>query len=91
MRIIESATEVEIAWILTGIIISYEEVKVKTPTGMIINKLLLKVASGNIGEDFYISRTDEGIDEYINKKICLIVTTSKVAGFREVVKINHLD
>lgn len=91
MRIIESATEVEMTWMLTSTIISYEEVKVKTPTGIIINKLLLKVVSGNLGEDFYISRTDEGIDDYINKKVCLIVTTSKVAGFREVVKINHLD
>jgi hypothetical protein len=91
MRIIESVKELEMTWILTGIITSHEEVKVKTPNGIIINKFLIKVASGNFGEHFYISRTDEGIDEYINKKVCLIVATSKIAGFREVVKINHLE
>lgn len=91
MRVIESATEVEVYWKLTGVIESYEEVKIKTPSGVAIDKIIIKVVRCDIGEDFYIIKNDDEILNYINKNVCLLITNSRVAGLREVVKINHLD
>lgn len=91
MIIIESATEIELFWKLTGVIESYEEVKVKTPSDMVIDKIILKVVRCDIREDFYISKSDEEVLNCINKNVCLLITNARVAGLRKVIKINHLD